>query len=75
MDCGFWIADLLYRFALSFFIKLIRDGGLSIPIRISNDSYRTNPASTRFGTRQQFHRLKYWHPLDIDKFEVLVIVF
>ena len=22
MDCGFWIADLLYRFALSFFIKL-----------------------------------------------------
>jgi hypothetical protein len=22
LDCGFWIADLLYRFALSFFIKL-----------------------------------------------------
>jgi len=24
LDFGFWIADLLYRFALSFFIKLIR---------------------------------------------------
>jgi hypothetical protein len=24
LDLGFWIADLLYRFALSFFIKLIR---------------------------------------------------
>jgi hypothetical protein len=24
LDSGFWIADLLYRFALSFFIKLIR---------------------------------------------------
>jgi hypothetical protein len=23
LDLGFWIADLLYRFALSFFIKLI----------------------------------------------------
>ena len=27
LDFGFWIADLLYRFALSFFIKLIRGGG------------------------------------------------
>jgi hypothetical protein len=24
LDFGFWIADLLYRFALSFFIKSIR---------------------------------------------------
>jgi len=24
LDFGFWIADFLYRFALSFFIKLIR---------------------------------------------------
>ncbi|MGD8211296.1 MAG: hypothetical protein PVF32_15650, partial [Desulfobacterales bacterium] len=23
-DCGFWISDLLYRYALSVFIKLIR---------------------------------------------------
>jgi len=27
LDFGFLIADLLYRFALSFFTKLIRGGG------------------------------------------------
>jgi len=41
LDCGFRIADLWYRFALSFFIKLIRQ-----PATSSVESRRTlNPNS------------------------------
>ena len=42
LDFEFWIANLLYRFALSFFIKLIR----RLPARLQLGERRTlNPKS------------------------------
>jgi hypothetical protein len=49
LDIGFWIADLLYRFALSFFIKLIRRRRTLNPnSKIQNPKFMSNKSSILF---------------------------
>jgi len=49
LDSGFWIADLLYRFALSFFIKLIRRGRTLNPnSKIQNPKFMRNKSGITF---------------------------
>jgi hypothetical protein len=49
LDFGFWIADLLYRFALSFFIKLIRQRRTLNPkSKIQNPKFMSNKSGIPF---------------------------
>jgi hypothetical protein len=49
LDLGFWIADLLYRFALSFFIKLNRRRRTLNPnSKIQNSRFMRNKSGITF---------------------------
>ena len=49
IDLGFWIADLLYRFALSFFIKSIRRRRTLNPhSKILNPKFMSNKSGISF---------------------------
>jgi curved DNA-binding protein CbpA len=63
LDFRFWIADLLYRFALSFFIKLIRRRRTLNPnSKIQNPKFMRNKSGITFKSNDAKERMIFNSP-------------